>query len=71
MILSKRNDQQTSGDVPLTVTDSEIKWTVHINNGRDPTYYTLDRTTLRLKLVNTFDNDYTYFYDCNLTKKQL
>ena len=71
MVLSKRNDQQTSGEVPLTVTNSEIKWAVYKNNGRELTCYTLDRTTLRLKLVNTFDNNYTYFYDCNLAKKQL
>jgi hypothetical protein len=28
MVLSKRNDLQEAAEVPLTVTDSEIKWTV-------------------------------------------
>ena len=71
MVLSRRNDLQTGADIPLTESEDEIKWTAYINNGRDPVHYTLDRTTLRLKLVNTFDNNYTYFYDCDVTKKQL
>lgn len=71
LVLSKLNDKETAARVPLTLSDNELKWTVFINNGRDPMYYTLDRTTLRLKLVNTFDRNFTYFYDCKLVKKMI